>query len=198
MDCDCPRNRTAPWLRLLLSISLMCSLGVALTIPVRAQSDTAREFKQQQEERDKALAAAAAPINQRYAAVLEQLLKRATQANDLDTAVKIRAELQKLGVTSPTTGATAGAAGSDEAKRAALRAKLRDSKWKMNDGKTFALNADGTTNSSWHGKHFTWKVTGPGQAEIAVSNSGSLRLTTFNDDVTTGTMGNETIKRLAP
>ena len=177
---------------------LVCSL--ATTLPAGAQTDAAREFKQQQEERDKALAAAAIPINQRYAAVLEQLLKRATQANDLDTAVKIRAELQKLGVTSPATGATAGAAGSDEAKRAALRAQLRDSKWKMNDGKTFTLNADGTTSSSWHAKHFTWKVTGPGQAEIAVANSGSLVPTTFNDDATAGTMGSkkEIIKRLQP
>src|SRR5688572_1526977 len=64
------------------------------------QTDTAREYKQLREQRDKAIAAATEPINRRYSASLELLLRRAMQAHDLETAVKIKEELPTLGVTS--------------------------------------------------------------------------------------------------
>src|SRR4051812_40548638 len=72
-----------------------------------AQTDSARELKRLQDERDKAMAAAAEPINRRHAAALEQLLRRSVQSNDTETANKIRADLQKLGITASSTGAGA-------------------------------------------------------------------------------------------
>jgi hypothetical protein len=75
----------------LIAIALICSAAL-----LRAQSTHDREFTQLTEQRDKALAAAAEPINRRYQAALEQLLRRATQANNLETAVKIKSALQTL------------------------------------------------------------------------------------------------------
>jgi hypothetical protein len=78
-----------------------CVLGLfSFIAPVLgADAPLQRELKQLQEDRQKALAAAAEPVNRRYEASLQQLLRRAMQSNDLDTAVKIRAELQGLGAT---------------------------------------------------------------------------------------------------
>jgi hypothetical protein len=70
------------------------------------ESPSQREFDQLKREQTKAVAAAVAPLNARYQASLEQLLKRAMQANDLNTAVKIREELAALGVTSHGSGNT--------------------------------------------------------------------------------------------
>lgn len=59
-----------------------------------AESPYDREFKQLTDQRDKALAAAAEPINRRYQTSLEQLLRRATTGNDLETALKIKEVLK--------------------------------------------------------------------------------------------------------
>ncbi len=67
---------------------------------LRAETDQGREFNQLKRDEAKAVAAAVAPVQARYEAALEQLLKRATQANDLDTALKIREELAALGAAS--------------------------------------------------------------------------------------------------
>ncbi len=168
-------------------------LATFLLASAAGQTDTARELKQFQEQREKALAAAAEPINQRYSASLQQLLRRAVQTNDPDTANKVRAELQKLGVTASSTGAGGGSAlgQTDEVRRNALRTHLRDTKWKLGGNKSFELRADGSTSSSWHGKKGTWKVTGPNTAEIVISNAGSVRKASFDDEVTTATLGEE-------
>lgn len=52
-----------------------------------------REFQQLKDQHEKALATANDPIIRRYKAALEQLISRATQAKDLETAVKAKAEL---------------------------------------------------------------------------------------------------------
>ena len=66
----------------------------ASTIPMlRAETPTEREFKLLQDQRNKAIAVASEPINRRYQTALEQLLRRATQANDLETALKIKQEI---------------------------------------------------------------------------------------------------------
>jgi hypothetical protein len=62
-----------------------------------------RELKQLIEQRDKAIAAASAPITARFNTSAEQLLKRATQNGDLDAANKIKAA---IGDGVPTQGAT--------------------------------------------------------------------------------------------
>jgi hypothetical protein len=80
---------------------------VALAPALLAQSDADREFKQLTDQRDRAIAAVDEPINRRYAADLEALLRRATLANDLTTALKIKQTLARLGVGGPGTPATA-------------------------------------------------------------------------------------------
>src|SRR5688572_29904440 len=52
-----------------------------------------RDLKQLIDQRDKAIAAAAAPINTRFNTAAEQLLRRATQSGDLDSANKIKAAM---------------------------------------------------------------------------------------------------------
>lgn len=69
--------------------------GTQFTAARVSASDTAREFDQLTADRDKALASAAEPINRLYQTALEALLRRATQANDLDTAVRIKQALDK-------------------------------------------------------------------------------------------------------
>ncbi len=66
---------------------------VSATTRLFAESPFESELAALKDQRDKALAAAAEPINRRYQAALEPLLRRATQANDLTAAVKIKAEL---------------------------------------------------------------------------------------------------------
>ena len=74
--------------------------------PLLAETDIGREMNRLQDEHVKAVAAATEPLKRRYQTALEQLLKRATQANELDTAVRIREQLTALeaAAVSPTTG----------------------------------------------------------------------------------------------
>ena len=64
--------------------------------PLRAATEAEREFDRLTQERDKALASAAEPINRRYQSALDALLKKATQANDLETALKIKQATDRL------------------------------------------------------------------------------------------------------
>jgi hypothetical protein len=65
--------------------------------PLLAETDVGREMNQLQDQHTKAVATAIEPLKRRYQTSLEQLLKRATQANDLDTALRIREQLTALG-----------------------------------------------------------------------------------------------------
>jgi len=55
-----------------------------------AGSDYDRQIAELTAQREKAISEATEPINRRYQTSLEQLLRKATQANDLDAAVKIK------------------------------------------------------------------------------------------------------------
>ena len=57
------------------------------------ESDFERELKQLVEQRDKARAAAIAPIDAKFKVAAEQLLRRATQLGDLEAANKIKAAI---------------------------------------------------------------------------------------------------------
>ena len=60
---------------------------------VYGESDFERELKQLVEQRDKARAAAIAPIDAKFKVAAEQLLRRATQRGDLEAANKINAAI---------------------------------------------------------------------------------------------------------
>jgi len=59
-----------------------------------AQSNIESEFNQLKAQHKSALSEAVEPINRRYQESLEQLLRRATQAADLDLALRIQNELK--------------------------------------------------------------------------------------------------------
>ena len=93
-------------MKAIIRTTLLC-LAAAITLasrPVRAASDAAAEFYQLTLDRDKAVATAAEPINRLYQSALEALQKRATLANDLDTAVRIKQALDKLSTTAEIVG----------------------------------------------------------------------------------------------
>jgi hypothetical protein len=69
---------------------------IATTTLVMAQLSFERDLAQLKEQRDQAKAAVVEPIERRYQAALEQLLRKATQGNDLETAVKVKEELEKF------------------------------------------------------------------------------------------------------
>ena len=70
------------------------ALNIVIFTPlVFADSEYDRQLAALAAERDKAIAGATEPINRRYQAALEQLLRRATQSSDLEAAVKIKAAL---------------------------------------------------------------------------------------------------------
>ena len=134
-------------------------ITLLLCAPISAsygESAYEREMTQLKAQRDKAAATALEPINRRYRESMEQLLRKATQGNDLDTALKIKTELGALGsplAPSPPRPADApvivapppsGAAFTD------LKLQLPGSKW--NDVKykvrvTFAPNGKLTKGS---------------------------------------------------
>jgi hypothetical protein len=73
--------------------------------PLLAETDIGREMNQLQDQHTKAVVAATEPLKRRYQTALEQLLRRATQANDLDTALRIREQLAALGAAAASPSA---------------------------------------------------------------------------------------------
>ena len=78
---------------------ILITLAAASTLSLRAEAPFEREFNQLREQRDKLIAAAAEPINRKYQVSLDQLLRRAMQGNDLDTALKIKQEMAGSAIT---------------------------------------------------------------------------------------------------
>lgn len=66
------------------------------TVVATAATPTEKDFYELRAQRDKAVAQAMKPINDRYRTSLEALSKRATQAGDLDTALLIKQELESF------------------------------------------------------------------------------------------------------
>jgi hypothetical protein len=82
-------------MKLFFTITIII-VGAAVVPPVvrGAPSTYGRELDDLQKQHSQAVVAAVEPLNRRYQASLEQLLKKATQANDLDTALRIRKSLE--------------------------------------------------------------------------------------------------------
>lgn len=100
-------------------------LGYAIlsTSPLLAETDIAREMNQLQDQHITEVNAAIKPLNRRYQSSLEQLLRRATQAKDADTAAKIQEQLAAL-----NDGAAA-AAGQPHYTKDTLARLLTTSEW---------------------------------------------------------------------
>ena len=79
--------------------TLVAVLALGSACSAFAQSQYERELNQLNQERDKALLTATEPVYRRYRVSLEQLLRKATQANDLDAAVKIKAQFSAIPAT---------------------------------------------------------------------------------------------------
>jgi hypothetical protein len=79
------------------------SLILLITAPVLADSAFERDLGKLGEQREREMTAAIEPINRRYKEALESLLRRATQAGDLDAAIKIREALAQVDSKGPAT-----------------------------------------------------------------------------------------------
>ncbi len=120
-----------------------------------AQSPYEKELQLLKEQRDKSAEAAVDPINRRYKAAVEQLVSRATQAKDLETAVKAKLELDDLNAQLPGTSWL----------------------WTGNSSMKFTFLPNG--RFSGHFKDATWKVLGPDLVAYSWPNgeySGVMRV----------------------
>lgn len=173
--------------------------ALLLVLPAQAlladpQFDT--ELKRLRDDRDKSLAAADEPINRRYQQALEALLRRATQAADLPSAIKIRDELQKLGAANPAATAPASNSANTEPRDSpsapetveSLTQQLIGTKWDWFNGEKLTLLADGKAN--WQGSShlWSWKVSKPGQRVIegVDGRNGGKFTITFDRKLQTG------------
>jgi hypothetical protein len=140
---------------------LISAATVSFTLALHAATDAAREFDQLTNDRDKALAAAAEPINRRYQTALEALLRRATLANDLDTAVRIKQALEKASAKPPAavTGTKAEVVGT----------------WSVvnhTDGVTGVLEFKADSTALWGGARVgIWEIKGK-QLIVSYDNRG--------------------------
>jgi hypothetical protein len=133
-----------------------------------AESAFERDFKQLKEQREKAIAAANEPINRRYQAGLEQLLKRATAGNDLETAIKIKDALAEFSAPPP--------AATEAAQRSDLRKLLTSGPWNWwNATRDFGGAPNSQVKFLRNGKCETipkltwvneWEVTSPTQLKV--------------------------------
>lgn len=135
---------------------LAAVLAAAILNPqLCAETADEREFKQARADREKALAAAAEPINRRYKDILDRLFRKVTQAGQLDLAKEIQAELQVIGGT-PAATAAGGVGGLQAAPAAAagatggkadLRKFVEDTQWVAANGGTIVFRRGGTVQS---------------------------------------------------
>ncbi|MEA3213104.1 MAG: hypothetical protein QOE70_6161 [Chthoniobacter sp.] len=154
------------------ALAVVATIAFAVTaaaLSERKENSSGNEFLQLREKRDKALAAVAEVINDGYRASLEQLLKRAIADGDTDSAAKIQFELQSIG--------TAGTSASLPARKAAptpemttLKSQLDETKWRLNQDKTFMLHADGSSTSNWTPRKGRWKVIDATTVELDIGN----------------------------
>ena len=137
-------------------LALALATHTALTVAAFAQTGTYNsEYERLQKDYETATKQALDPLQKRHAAALQQLLRKATQAGDLETALKVKEALEKITPAPPssTRNATTGAS-----KRAALTANLTSSKWAVFDTPTQKridtqiFNPDGTCTGRLNGK----------------------------------------------
>jgi hypothetical protein len=126
----------------------------ALTAAAFAQTGSYKsEFERLQKDYETATKQALDPIQKRHAAALQQLIRKASQSGDLETAVKAKEALDQIAPPSVSQNATTGAS-----KRAALTLNLTSSKWAVFDTPTQkridtqTFNPDGTCTGRFNGR----------------------------------------------
>ena len=152
------------------------SLLLLIVNPVFAESPFLRDAQQLTAQRDQAFSAAAVPINRRYKEDLEKLLWRATRANDLDAAIKIREAI----------GQPPGSAVKPKVRTAEeLAAFLDKSVWEIHNGSpdskveyTMTFDKSGTFKQS-NGSTGALQFTGPRSIKLWNFDPGTL-----NEDLT--------------
>lgn len=136
--------------------SLTLATFAALATSAFAQTGAYNtEYERLQKAYEAAIQQAIKPIQSRYADALEQLIRKASQAGDLETAVKAKVALEQLTppAVAKTKNATTGAS-----KRAALSANLTSGKWAVFDTPTQkridtqVFNPDGTCSGRLNGR----------------------------------------------
>jgi hypothetical protein len=103
-------------------------LGFLSTTPVLAQSALSKELDEANVQREKEIASALQPINERYLSTLELLLPRAEQASDLETVTKIKEAMAAVSPSRKTNRSPVG-------------------KWRWLSGELTELRADGTASA---------------------------------------------------
>lgn len=154
------------------AVSLITLLALASTFA--AETQHAAELARLREQQVKAAQAALEPLTRRYRAALEDLMKRATGARDLETAVKIKEELDAMAVNAPAVRtSSAPIAGSPEALAQAFEQRLVGTRWAfpVNDqpaaNRWIRFEKDGVLSMGWWGDlKGAWKITGERQVEI--------------------------------
>lgn len=146
----------------------LCTALCFVPLSLYSESQSERELAQLREQRDKAIAAAVDPINRRYHASLDQLLRKATQSNDLEAAVKIQNELKGIQPTSLLLD---------------LRASIEGTQWtweRPGVRESMTLRKDGVVQHDFFtGK---WEIIGPRSVRIYASKSDTVL--EFNEEVT--------------
>ena len=166
--------------RIITSVAVL--IVTATTLLAESQFD--RELTQLQAQRDKAVATATEAINKRQQPALESLLRRATQANDLTAAIKVRDELQKIGAAGQMPNDVSGVSIESVTKR------LVGTKWIWFDRETITFLADGKAQWKDNQTYWPWKVTSAGRRIIEGENANrATKFTiTFDRDLKTGTI----------
>jgi hypothetical protein len=132
----------------------LVSFTLLLLPTAHAETPYERELQQLIDQRDKALA----PVLARFNAAAEQLMKRAAQGGDLETAEKIKAEMAQAAVP-----------GSAKSARE-LQTQLAGSTWKAGPSATLRPGLAGTLN-------FTEKTVEPGGYSYVTDAHNKVTLT---------------------
>jgi hypothetical protein len=51
----------------------------------------------------------------------------------------------------------------------ALKSRLTNSVWQLQDGKQFTLHSDGSTTGDWHTRKGSWRIIGPNQVQLTIT-----------------------------
>ena len=160
-----------------MKLTIVFAATLSLVFSVLAESPYERELTELTAQRDKALLAVSEPVYRRYRTSLEQLLRKAHQANDLDAAVKIKAQLNSIPATVQLAKPKPKTA--DE-----LKEFLHGTTWNISDGSpeakvvyTLTFNKNGTLKHS-DGRTAALSFLGPRSIKLWNYDPG-----TFNEDL---------------